>query len=183
MPLWALTFSRGVQAASSCRPNIRATGHKGQHRADVPSSLFEMAPKLCIAIHKRSPLKSLSVRTASSENFPNFSKNPAFQELHLENSRAVSAVQKGVGVMVQFVCDTCGKVKGADNNWILAMLSDSGEVDILSGWPEEPALNMQAVHFCSEPCKDRYMATAFVRSVLHRNLAYRELLGHPFSRT
>ncbi len=85
--------------------------------------------------------------------------------------------------MVQFVCDTCGKVKGAGNDWILGMLSASGEVRVHWGWPEERAVNPQAVHFCSEPCKDRYMATAFVRSVLERNVAYRELLEPTVSST
>lgn len=84
--------------------------------------------------------------------------------------------------MVQLVCDSCGKVKGTAYDWILGLLSASGEVRIRSDWPEEQALNPQAVHFCSGPCKDRYIATAFVRSVLEKNVACRELLEHAASR-
>ncbi len=80
--------------------------------------------------------------------------------------------------MVQFGCDTCHKLKGAANDWILGIRLATGEVRIHSDWPQEQAVNPQAVHFCSEPCKDRYIATAFVRSVLERNVAYRELLEH-----
>ncbi len=77
--------------------------------------------------------------------------------------------------MVQLVCDSCAKVKGVANDWILGTLSATGELSILSGWPEEQAFNPQAVHFCSELCENRYMATAFVRSVVERNLAYRDI--------
>jgi hypothetical protein len=76
--------------------------------------------------------------------------------------------------MVQLGCDGCGKLMGAANDWILGIISANGEVRIHSGWPEEHAVSPQAVHFCSEPCKDRYLATAFVRSVLERNAAYRD---------
>jgi hypothetical protein len=79
--------------------------------------------------------------------------------------------------MVQLVCDTCGKVKGVPNDWILGMLSPGG-LAILSGWPEGRAVNPLAVHFCSESCKVKYTATAFVRSLLERNQAYRDARGH-----
>jgi hypothetical protein len=66
--------------------------------------------------------------------------------------------------MIQFVCDTCAKVKRAGDAWILGLAAENigvksarREVDILSAWAGTEAVN----HFCSVKCKDQYVAKAF----------------------
>jgi len=74
--------------------------------------------------------------------------------------------------MIQFVCDTCGKVKAGDDLWILGLGADQlgvtsaiREVDILSSWNDEQSRHPLAVHFCSEKCKNKYMAKAFATKI------------------
>jgi hypothetical protein len=68
--------------------------------------------------------------------------------------------------MIQVVCETCGKVKCVGDVWTLGLISATGEVSILSAWSEVQAVNPLAVHFCSEECKDKYIAKTFVRTLV-----------------
>jgi hypothetical protein len=71
--------------------------------------------------------------------------------------------------MIQVVCETCGKVKPVGDFWILGLTSANGEIDIFSGWFElEELAHPLAVHFCSIECKDKYIAKAFVRTLMER---------------
>src|SRR5436305_13640285 len=71
--------------------------------------------------------------------------------------------------MIQFVCDSCGKIKQSSSNaWIVGRAAEAvgvaaarREVTIQSGWDEATALHPFAVHFCSLKCKDSYMAELF----------------------
>ena len=70
--------------------------------------------------------------------------------------------------MIEFVCDTCHKRKKAGQDWILGMAAESvgvqtarREIDILSAWRDEEAVDPLAVHFCSERCKEKYMNWLF----------------------
>jgi len=67
--------------------------------------------------------------------------------------------------MIQFVCDSCGRLKWTDEKWIVGIAAEAvgvtaarREVMILSGWDSETAVLPLAVHFCSVQCKDDYMA-------------------------
>jgi hypothetical protein len=70
--------------------------------------------------------------------------------------------------MIAFLCETCGKLKKPEQNWILGMAAESlgavserREINILSLWEQSPALHPLAVHFCSERCKERYVNRLF----------------------
>jgi hypothetical protein len=70
--------------------------------------------------------------------------------------------------MIQFVCDSCGKIKQSSDAWIVGRAAEAvgvaaarREVTIQSGWDEATALHPFAVHFCSVKCKDKYMAKLF----------------------
>jgi len=70
--------------------------------------------------------------------------------------------------MIDFVCDTCGAVKQADESWVVGLAAEAvgavsarREVNIQSAWTREAALHPLAVHFCSIQCKDEYMARLF----------------------
>lgn len=70
--------------------------------------------------------------------------------------------------MINFSCDNCGKLKKAEQEWILGLAAESmgatsarREINILSRWVEPEAVHPLAVHFCSEHCKDRYMKKLF----------------------
>ena len=70
--------------------------------------------------------------------------------------------------MVTFICESCGRVKKAEQEWILGLAAESvgavsarREVNILSDWSEAQAVHPLAVHFCSERCKDRYLNKLF----------------------
>ena len=70
--------------------------------------------------------------------------------------------------MITFLCDTCGKLKKPEQDWILGMAAESigavsarREINILSVWSSAQAVHPLAVHFCSERCKDRYMNKLF----------------------
>src|SRR3954452_18407502 len=70
--------------------------------------------------------------------------------------------------MLQYVCDNCGTVKGQRDNWILGFAAERlgaraarREVTIAPVWDENRAVQWFAVHFCSEECKDTYVARLF----------------------
>ena len=70
--------------------------------------------------------------------------------------------------MIQFVCDTCSKVKKKDERWMLGLAAEQvgtvsarRELNILSAWTQAESVHPLAVHFCSEKCKDKYMADLF----------------------
>jgi hypothetical protein len=70
--------------------------------------------------------------------------------------------------MIRFDCDWCGRTKASDEIWILGLAAETvgvtaarREVTILPAWKRETAVHPLAVHFCSEECKDDYMAQLF----------------------
>ena len=70
--------------------------------------------------------------------------------------------------MIEFVCDSCARVKDADEVWILGLAAEAvgvtaaqREVSIISVWDRERAVHPLAVHFCSEQCKDDYLQRLF----------------------
>ncbi len=73
--------------------------------------------------------------------------------------------------MIEFACDSCGRVKEADEVWILGLAAEAvgvtaarREVSIISVWDRERAVHPLAVHFCSEQCKEEYMRKLFGRT-------------------
>ena len=70
--------------------------------------------------------------------------------------------------MLQYVCDWCGRVRKSGEVWVLGLAAEQigvvsarREINILSGWNDNTAVHPLAVHFCSEPCKDKYMTELF----------------------
>jgi hypothetical protein len=70
--------------------------------------------------------------------------------------------------MIQFVCDTCQRIKDPKESWILGLAADtlgltsaSREIAILQAWERTRAVDPLAVHFCSVECKDRYVNELF----------------------
>jgi len=70
--------------------------------------------------------------------------------------------------MIQFACDSCGKIKKEGDAWILGLAAENvgissarREINILSGWSEAEAKHPLAVHFCSERCKEKYIRELF----------------------
>jgi hypothetical protein len=70
--------------------------------------------------------------------------------------------------MIAFICDTCGRMKKPEQDWILGLAAENlgavsarREVNILSRWADPQAVHPLAVHFCSERCKDKYMKKLF----------------------
>jgi hypothetical protein len=70
--------------------------------------------------------------------------------------------------MLQYVCDNCGRVKGDRETWILGFAAERlgaraarREITIAPVWDENRAVQWFAVHFCSEECKDTYVARLF----------------------
>jgi hypothetical protein len=70
--------------------------------------------------------------------------------------------------MIEFVCDSCRRVKDPDEIWILGLAAEAvgvtaarREVSIISVWDRERAVHSLAVHFCSEECKDNYIQKLF----------------------
>jgi len=79
--------------------------------------------------------------------------------------------------MIQFVCETCRKIKDPKENWILGLAADtlgitsvSREVTILEPWDAKRAVDPLAVHFCSITCKDRYVNQLFTAGPANVNL-------------
>src|SRR5437773_11782583 len=70
--------------------------------------------------------------------------------------------------MIQFVCDSCGRVKAPSETWIVGTAAEvvgvtaaRREVTIQSAWDRAIAVHPFAVHFCPIKCKDSYMAELF----------------------
>jgi len=75
--------------------------------------------------------------------------------------------------MIQYVCDTCSAVKQPEEVWIAGLAAETvgavsarREINIKSAWNLTTALHPLAVHFCSEQCKDDYMARLFAPAAL-----------------
>ena len=74
--------------------------------------------------------------------------------------------------MIEFVCDSCARMKDADEIWILGLAAEAvgvtaarREVSIISVWDRERAVHPLAVHFCSEQCQDDYLQKLFGKTV------------------
>jgi hypothetical protein len=74
----------------------------------------------------------------------------------------------GVNAVIEFVCDSCRRVKDPDEAWILGLAAEAvgvtaarREVSIISVWDRERAVHPLAVHFCSEECKENYIQKLF----------------------
>ena len=69
--------------------------------------------------------------------------------------------------MIQFVCDSCGRVKKSSEAWIIAMAAEAIGVTVarreitIESWDEATAVHPLAVHFCSVKCEGTYMAELF----------------------
>lgn len=70
--------------------------------------------------------------------------------------------------MIQFVCDSCFRVKRPEEAWLLGLAAESlgvtaarREITILSASDRDRAVHPLAVHFCSEACKDHYIEQLF----------------------
>jgi len=70
--------------------------------------------------------------------------------------------------MLQYVCDGCGNIKQPGETWILGFAAERlgvraarREITIAPAWDENRAVQWFAVHFCSEQCKDDYVARLF----------------------
>lgn len=70
--------------------------------------------------------------------------------------------------MVRFQCDTCRRMKDADEAWILGFAAENigvtaarREISIASSWDYPRAVEPLAVHFCSDECRADYMGRLF----------------------
>jgi len=70
--------------------------------------------------------------------------------------------------MIHFDCDSCRRVKALNEVWLLGLAAETvgvvaarREVTILPVWESDQAVDRLAVHFCSEECKDKYVAKLF----------------------
>jgi len=70
--------------------------------------------------------------------------------------------------MIHFACDSCRRVKVLTEIWLLGLAAETvgvvaarREVTILPIWDRDQAVHRLAVHFCSEECKDKYVAKLF----------------------
>ena len=70
--------------------------------------------------------------------------------------------------MIHFACDSCRRVKVPNEIWLLGLAAETvgvvaarREVTILPIWDRDQAVHRLAVHFCSEECKDKYVAKLF----------------------
>jgi hypothetical protein len=70
--------------------------------------------------------------------------------------------------MVRFQCDTCGRLKEADEAWILGFAAENigvtsarREISISGTWDYPRAVEHLAVHFCSDQCRADYMDALF----------------------
>src|SRR5437868_14329720 len=70
--------------------------------------------------------------------------------------------------MLRYECDFCHRLKNEDEAWILGFAAETvgvtaarREVTILPRWDEARAVDYLAVHFCSEQCRQKYMANLF----------------------
>jgi hypothetical protein len=70
--------------------------------------------------------------------------------------------------MLRYECDTCHRLKNNNEAWILGFaaerigaVSARREITIESSWDEDRAVNLLAVHFCSDDCRAEYMQAMF----------------------
>jgi hypothetical protein len=70
--------------------------------------------------------------------------------------------------MLQFVCDSCRRVKLPEEIWINGMAVENvgtqaarREVVVDPAWRRDRAVQPFAVHFCSIECKDRFLTELF----------------------
>jgi len=70
--------------------------------------------------------------------------------------------------MIHFACDSCRTIKAWNEIWLLGLAAETvgvvaarREVTILPVWDRDQAVHRLAVHFCSEECKDKYVAKLF----------------------
>lgn len=74
--------------------------------------------------------------------------------------------------MVRFQCDTCGKLKEENQNWVLGLAAENigvtsarREISIADAWDRTRAVELLAVHFCSDPCRAKFVQTLFSGSL------------------
>jgi hypothetical protein len=70
--------------------------------------------------------------------------------------------------MLRYECDNCHRFKNNDEAWILGFaaerigaVSARREITIANSWDEDRAVNLLAVHFCSDECRAEYMQAMF----------------------
>jgi len=70
--------------------------------------------------------------------------------------------------MVRFQCESCGRLKGDGEVWILGFAAQNigvtsarREISIASSWDRPRAVESLAVHFCSDECRAVYMSALF----------------------
>lgn len=70
--------------------------------------------------------------------------------------------------MVRFQCESCGRLKGDGEIWILGFAAENigvtsarREISIASSWDRPRAAEPLAVHFCSDECRSAYMSALF----------------------
>ncbi|HEY6347882.1 MAG TPA: hypothetical protein VI636_00590 [Candidatus Angelobacter sp.] len=73
--------------------------------------------------------------------------------------------------MVRFQCDTCGKLKEENENWILGLAAENigvtsarREISIADAWERSRAVERLAVHFCSDSCRAKFVQALFSES-------------------
>ena len=85
--------------------------------------------------------------------------------------------------MIEFVCDSCSRVKDPDEVWILGLAAEAvgvtaarREISIVSVWDRERAVHPLAVHFCSDKCKDNYIQRLFGQDTRVETAVTREVV-------
>lgn len=70
--------------------------------------------------------------------------------------------------MIRFQCDSCGRLKEEGEPWILGFAAENigavsarREISIASSWDRPRAVQILAVHFCSDECRVDYMNALF----------------------
>jgi hypothetical protein len=70
--------------------------------------------------------------------------------------------------MVRFQCESCGRLKGDGETWILGFAAQNigvtsarREISIASSWDRPRAVESLAVHFCCDECRAAYMNALF----------------------
>jgi hypothetical protein len=70
--------------------------------------------------------------------------------------------------MIRFQCESCGRLKGDGETWILGFAAENigvtsarREISIASSWDRPRSVESFAVHFCSDECRSTYMSALF----------------------
>ena len=65
---------------------------------------------------------------------------------------------------MEYFCKYCGKRKGDDQDWLMGFEGSGGPrkvmkhaINLLGKWDEQRASEVNAVHFCSTACQDKYL--------------------------